>query len=171
MQHGSRKELKQQLLTAIKADEGLIRCGCSPNWPKKLGVMTTAVVETPCPEHLVLPVPLGPTRSQPLQGPSGCTRSDRLQVSSHRRTNCGACGLRRTGRLTPEVREAVEAMEAAAEAEPLRLGPGAVDGQFELLLNTTNYLDDDACTTLGTLTFQQFGPSDLRVRSRPPSSN
>lgn len=57
-------------------------------------------------------------------------------------------------------------MEAAAEAEPLRLGPGAVDGQFELLLNTTNYLDDDACTTLGTLTFQQFGPSDLRVRPR-----
>ena len=60
----------------------------------------------------------------------------------------------------------MEAIEAAAEAEPLRLGPGAVDGQFELLLNTTNYLDDDACTTLGTLTFQQFGPSDLRVRPR-----
>ena len=62
-------------------------------------------------------------------------------------------------------------MEAAAEAEPLRLGPGAVDGQFELLLNTTNYLDDDACTTLGTLTFQQFGPSDLRVRPRAPLSS
>ena len=59
----------------------------------------------------------------------------------------------------------MEQIEAAAEAEPLQLRSGEVDGQFELLLNTTNYLDDDACTTLGTLTFQQFGPSDLRVRS------
>ncbi|KAK9846296.1 hypothetical protein WJX81_001127 [Elliptochloris bilobata] len=94
VQHKSGEELKQQLLTAIKADEGLIR----------------------------------------------------------------------TGRLTAEVKEAVEQIEAAAEAAPLHLGPGEVDGQFELLLNTTNYLDDDACTTLGTLTFQQFGPSDLRLR-------
>lgn len=70
----------------------------------------------------------------------------------------------RTGRLTPEARAAVEQIEAAAEAKPLQLRSGEVDGQFELLLNTTNYLDDDACTTLGTLTFQQFGPSDLRVR-------
>ena len=77
----------------------------------------------------------------------------------------GKAFKRRTGRLTPEVRAAVEQIEAAAEAEPLQLRSGEVDGQFELLLNTTNYLDDDACTTLGTLTFQQFGPSDLRVRS------
>lgn len=73
------------------------------------------------------------------------------------------CATRRTGRLTPEVTAAVEQIEAAAEQEPLRLRQGEVDGHFELLLNTTNYLDDDACTTLGTLTFQQFGPNDLRV--------
>jgi len=58
----------------------------------------------------------------------------------------------------------VEEIEAVNEAQPLQLRPGAVDGRFEGMLNTTNYLDDDACSTLGTLTFQQFGPNDLRAR-------
>jgi hypothetical protein len=40
----------------------------------------------------------------------------------------------------------------------------AIDGVFESILNSTNYLDDERCTTLGTLTFGQFGPRDLRVR-------
>ena len=37
-------------------------------------------------------------------------------------------------------------------------------GRFDGLLNTTNYLEADSSSTLGTLTFQQFQPRDLKVR-------
>ena len=61
---------------------------------------------------------------------------------------------------------------AGAPPRPQRRSLGkqgcVVDGRFELLLNTTSHLDKDACTTLGMLTFQQFGPIDLSVRSGAP---
>ena len=69
----------------------------------------------------------------------------------------------RTGRVTPKVKELVSQIKQAASEAPPRLQDIGVDGNFNGLLNTTNYLDDDACSTLGTITFQQFAPKDLKV--------
>lgn len=72
----------------------------------------------------------------------------------------GAC---RTGKLTPEVEAIVERIRSAAEAAPMRPQHGMIDGRFVGLLNTTNYLDAESTSTLGTLTFQQFHPRELKV--------
>ena len=71
--------------------------------------------------------------------------------------------LYRTGRVTPQVEELIGQIKQAASEAPPRLQDIGVDGSFNGLLNTTNYLDDDACSTLGTITFQQFAPKDLKV--------
>lgn len=71
----------------------------------------------------------------------------------------------RTGKLTPEVEALVEEIKAAAAEQPPQLEPGLVNGTFSGLLNTTNYLAPDSTSTLGTLTFQQFAPKDLKVES------
>jgi hypothetical protein len=74
--------------------------------------------------------------------------------------NMWAC---RTGKLTPEVEAIVERIRSAAEAAPMRPQHGMIDGRFVGLLNTTNYLDAESTSTLGTLTFQQFHPRELKV--------
>jgi hypothetical protein len=71
----------------------------------------------------------------------------------------------RTGKLTPEVEALVEEIKAAAAEQPPQLEPALVNGTFSGLLNTTNYLAPDSTSTLGTLTFQQFAPKDLKVES------
>ena len=58
----------------------------------------------------------------------------------------------------------MDRIRSAAEASPMRPQHSMIDGRFVGLLNTTNYLDADSTSTLGTLTFQQFHPRDLRVR-------
>ena len=65
--------------------------------------------------------------------------------------------------MTPQVEELIGQIKQAASEAPPRLQDVGVDGKFKGLLNTTNYLDDDACSTLGTITFQQFAPKDLKV--------
>ncbi|CAL5219021.1 g779 [Coccomyxa viridis] len=72
--------------------------------------------------------------------------------------------LIRTGKVTPQVEELIGQIKQAASEAPPRLQDIGVDGKFNGLLNTTNYLDDDACSTLGTITFQQFAPKDLKVQ-------
>ncbi len=70
----------------------------------------------------------------------------------------------RTGRVTPQVEDLISRIKQAASEAPPRLQDIGVNGCFNGLLNTTNYLDDNACSTLGTITFQQFSPKDLKVR-------
>ena len=65
--------------------------------------------------------------------------------------------------MTPQVEELIGQIKQAASEAPPRLQDVGVDGKFNGMLNTTNYLDDDACSTLGTITFQQFAPKDLKV--------
>lgn len=55
-------------------------------------------------------------------------------------------------------------LKAAASDQPPQLQPELLNGTFSGLLNTTNYLAADSSSTLGTLTFQQFAPKDLKVR-------
>ncbi|BDA42090.1 hypothetical protein COCOBI_02-8920 [Coccomyxa sp. Obi] len=69
----------------------------------------------------------------------------------------------RTGVLTPEVEAIVTRLKAAASEQPPQLQPELLNGTFSGLLNTTNYLAADSSSTLGTLTFQQFAPKDLKV--------
>lgn len=71
--------------------------------------------------------------------------------------------LCRTGKVTPQIEELISQIKQAASEAPPKLSDISVDGKFNGLLNTTNYLDDDACSTLGTITFQQFAPKDLKV--------
>jgi hypothetical protein len=73
------------------------------------------------------------------------------------------CCALRTGKLTPDVEAIVDKLKAEAGDNPPELRRDWVDGSFHLLLNTTNYLEADASSTLGTLTFQQFHPRDLKV--------
>ena len=69
--------------------------------------------------------------------------------------------------MTPQVEDLISRIkQAASEAQP-KLQDISIDGRFDGLLNTTNYLDDDACSTLGTITFQQFAPKDLKVPVGP----
>ncbi|MCJ1354272.1 MAG: hypothetical protein MMC33_004259 [Icmadophila ericetorum] len=74
------------------------------------------------------------------------------------------CAAHRTGRVTSQVEELIGQIKQAASEAPPCLQDIGVDGKFNGLLNTTNYLDDDACSTLGTITFQQFAPKDLKAR-------
>jgi len=69
--------------------------------------------------------------------------------------------------VTPQIEELIGQIKQAAREAPPRLQDLSVDGHFNGLLNTTNYLDDNACSTLGTITFQQFAPKDLKVRVWP----
>ena len=57
----------------------------------------------------------------------------------------------------------MDEIKATAEKEPAVLDSKIIDGDFNGLLNTTNYLDENACSTLGTITFQNIGPKDLKV--------
>lgn len=71
--------------------------------------------------------------------------------------------LVRTGKLTAEIEALVEQLKATAADAPPALEADLVNGTFHSLLNSTNYLADDCTSTLGTLTFQQFAPKDLKV--------
>ncbi len=61
----------------------------------------------------------------------------------------------------------MEQIKAAAAEQPPQLEAALVNGSFSGLLNTTNYLAPDSTSTLGTLTFQQFAPKDLKVPISP----
>ena len=41
----------------------------------------------------------------------------------------------------------------------------SIRGRFRQVLNNTNFVDADGSLTLGTLTFNQFGPKDLKVHT------
>jgi hypothetical protein len=72
--------------------------------------------------------------------------------------------------MTPQVEDLIGRIKQAASEAPPCLQDIGMDGRFNGLLNTTNYLDDDACSTLGTITFQQFAPKDLKVCFRVPAT-
>ncbi|KAK9818351.1 hypothetical protein WJX72_011097 [[Myrmecia] bisecta] len=70
----------------------------------------------------------------------------------------------RGGQMPQELAKLVEKMEAIPREQRKPISVDSIKGVFTEGLNTTNNLDQDGTTTLGTLSFQQFKPADLKVK-------
>ncbi|KAK9802624.1 hypothetical protein WJX73_006396 [Symbiochloris irregularis] len=72
-------------------------------------------------------------------------------------------------RTNPDFEEPIATLKKLHEQSDLQLANSLdlLNGWFDTGLNTTNFLTDEGFSELGTLTFQQFGPKDLKIQIQP----